>query len=185
METKILFDFDYYYSYYELLIKEKTTEFFAFVLINFVFPLLPYVFIAIEMFFYADTQRKNYYGDGSIILFCSGILCTYFAILLENKKSKVKEWNPLIILGLILFYVITFFIFYKCQMNFSRSWCFIIIILLFSLIALIFTFIAATHLNFRSEYPYEKVKEYMLNKRKDSISEKANNIDKTDDGVAL
>lgn len=175
--------FSYLYNFYIYLFQKKKTDFSIFFIITFIFSLLPYIIVWITIIQLNDAKQKVFFGDGSIIALCSGILCSYFAILFDFKGEKEKKDNIVIYLLLILFYIILLFVFRSCQLNFDRSWCFINGIGFLSTLVLIITMFCAMYLNFKVTIKNNDIEKFIEEKKMKKIEKDALIKNKSKSGV--
>ena len=150
----------YLCKFYRYILAKKRPEFFTFFIITFVLALLPYFLVWWEINSLPDDKQRSFYGDGSVIILCSGILCSYFGMLFDFKDDQEKRWNKVYNLVLVIIYILLLFVFYKCQLNFNRTWSFISTIVIISALTLILTLLAALFLNFKQHVIYAEVIKY-------------------------
>ena len=150
--------------WYWFLISQKTIDFLIFITVIFIFPVFPYLVIAFKLRNASDDHLRAFYGDGSIIILCSAILCSFVAMLFEHKNENQKKINLLINLVLIILFISLTLLFIDCQLNFSRDWCFIQTIIIISAGIFFITILAASYLNFRLKINYADVLEFIEKK---------------------
>ena len=187
--------FKFVWCFYQYLFTKKPIDLIIFLLLTFLLPFVPYIWVAIELCLAqeADEHLRAFYGDGSMISLCAGILCAYFAILFDyenqeqggNNNQEQKRFNALINIGLIFLFLIFLFVFKHCQLTFYRSWSFIYQILAISGVGLIITFGAATYLNFNKKVDYAELKKFIDERQSRKTAIRANKTTKTQDGVQL
>lgn len=175
----------YICNFYCYLFEKKRKEFFIFLIITFIFSLLPYIVVFSSIITMDEVNQRSFFGDGSIISLCSGILCSYFAILFEFKSEDEKKDNIIIYLILILFYICLLFVFYKCQLNFNRSWEFICCIIILSAFVLIVTLFSAMYINFKSQIQYSDLEKYILEKKKKKVKKDSGNTKISKNGTQV
>ncbi|RZM14530.1 MAG: hypothetical protein EOO88_44100, partial [Pedobacter sp.] len=72
--------------------------------ILFVLPTLPYVYISIKMLARPFNDQIGYFGDGSMISLCIGIVCTYFGRTHDFKNDGEKNKHKLFNLAAVVIY---------------------------------------------------------------------------------
>jgi hypothetical protein len=173
----------YLYNFYSYLFQKKRADFSIFFILTFIFSLLPYIIVWFSIINVNDENQRSFFGDGSIIALCSGILCSYFAILFDYKGEKEKKDNIIINLLLILFYIFLLLVFRGCQLNFNRSWDFIDCIGILSTFVLIITMFSAMYLNFRIKINYNDVEQFIEEKQRKKFERDALKKKKSKSGI--
>lgn len=186
---------NYYYNFFEFLFLRKTKDLIIFFSMIFFLSLLPYIIVAINLDYSDSKQLKSFYGDGSILTLCTGILLSYYTVFLypshktENgneNNSNQESKNPfdLINISLIAIYGIVLLQYYFCQTN-DRDTKMIVKVIIGSFLLLIFTFGISAFLHFRDKVSFAEIQKYIEEKKEKELSQKANETKKTDDGVQL
>ena len=170
MET---FSFTNMFYWYWFLISKRTLDFLNFILIIFIFPILPYAIVAYKLMHETDEHARAFYGDGSIIILCSGILCSFVAMLFEHKNENQKKINLFLNLIMIILFIVITLIFIDCQLTFSRSWNYINNIVGITTVILILTVLAALYLNFRLQINYVEVEKFIEDIKRKRLEDKA------------
>lgn len=152
--------FAYLIQFYRYVFAKKKMEFAIFFLITFVFSLFPFLILWWKVHGLGDKEQRGFFGDGSILALCSGILCSYFAILFDYKTEKEKHLNTIVNIGLVLLYFSLSYAFIDCQLNFDRSWCYITDIIILSGLVLILTLFCAMYLTFKEKVDFADVQKY-------------------------
>ena len=178
-------NFKYLYYWYKFLYLKQRTNLCIFLIIIFVLPVLPYLIVSFKLFYFGEEQMRLFYGDGSIILLCSGILCSFISILFEHRDEIEKKRNTLMNLGMIVFYVIITVIFIDCQLNFDRKWPFIFIIFLITSIIFLITMLVALYLNFKVNVNYNDVIKLIQESETKKIARKADTSKKSKSGIKV
>lgn len=180
------FSFGYARDFYKYVLIKKSWEFTLFVLVTFVLSLLPYILVSINM---PESSERGYYGDGSILTLCSGVLCSYFTILFNfDPKILKKDFGPktgVICLVLFIIYVLVLIQFYHCQMNFDRQWPFIWWIIGASGILLCITVFFAAYLHFHRDIQPLEIKNFAEELQRKKVEKQASVDKKGQDGVSV
>jgi len=178
----------YLLNFYEFLVFKKGKKLFIFLLIVFVSSLLPYIIVARSLDYDNQVQLKNYYGDGSILTLCSGILLSYFTVFFNSKKKKQdeerKDDDILIAIAFLIIYALVLLQFYLCQTE-NRDWTMIINVIIESTLLLLLTLGVSAFLHFREDISYLDIQKYIEEKKEKKLSKKAKDTKKTNDGVQL
>ena len=172
-------------DFYKYLFANRRRELIIFIFITFLLPTGPYMYVALKLINDVEEHRKSYYGDGSMITLCAGILCAYFVMLFEFKSEEERVDNTLMNLLLLGFYVVLFLVFAECQLNFDRSWCFNKQIFVLSSLLLLTTSLIAVYFNFKKNFDYPEVDKYLKESDQKVTENKASKVNKTDDNVKL
>ena len=172
-------------NFYCYVFEKKRLELIIFLIVNYVFSLLPIVIVSLFVFKLDDATQKGFFGDGSIISLCMGILCTYFSLLFDFKSETEKNKNIIINLVLVIIYVLSFLFFKECQLHFSRSWPFIYTVTFISFIYLIFTFFCSLYLNFRYNVDAADLEKYVEEKKRKKIENAASSKTTSKTGVRV
>lgn len=172
-------------KFYCFLFLNKKKELISFFLITFILPLLPYLLVSYKLFNQSDSHQRAYYGDGSMLTLCAGILCSYFVILFEFKSENQKQTNSILNIVFVIGYVLMTFIFLECQLNFDRNWDFIHSIYIVSGILLLFTFLSAAYLNFEKNCDYKEMYDFFQERNRLKMTKKSKTLTKTEDNIIL
>lgn len=179
----------YLANFYKYLYAEKGKNLAVFVLITFVTSLLPYFIVAINIDYNNNSQVKSFYGDGSILTLCTGILLSYYTVFLDFKRKKLRDFdnadNTLITVSLLIIYAIVLLQFYLCQTTNDRSFSMIIEVIFGSLILIILTIAISTYLHFKEVITYSDVHNYFEQKERNRLTKASKNSYKTDDNIKL
>lgn len=175
----------YFIDFYKYLFSEKKRELIIFALITFLLPVGPYIYLSLKLINDTDAHKLSFYGDGSMITLCAGIMCSYFVMLFEYSSDEERMNNTLLNLLLLMFYVILFLVFVECQLNFDRNWCFNFKIAILSTILILATFFVASYFNFKKNFSYYEVSKYNKDTEQKSIETKAQQVSKTDDNIEV
>ena len=160
-------------NWYWFLISRRTLDFLIFMLVIFVFPILPYAIVAFKLMNQSDEHLRIFYGDGTIMILCSGILCSFVAMLFEHKSEEGKKLNLFINISLTIIFIILTIIFVDSQLNFFRDWCYIQNIIIVTSVTIIITILAALYLNFRVKINYADVEQFVEEVKRKRIDRKA------------
>lgn len=185
----------YYYNFFEFLFFRKTKDLILFFVIIFFLSLLPYIVVAINLDYSNNEQILSFYGDGSILTLCTGILLSYYTVFLypSNKNENTQNNgdnqisnNPYDLINVLLFviYALVLIQFYFCQTR-DRDVNMILKVFFGSILLLIFTFGVAVYLHFRDKVSFAEIQKYIDEKKEKKLSKKAKDTNKTDDGVQL
>jgi|25_taG_2_1085351.scaffolds.fasta_scaffold00090_28 Na+/H+-translocating membrane pyrophosphatase len=159
----------YLLYFYRYMFCKKGKELLEVGLTNFILGLSPILYLIIfEVPEFTKEQNLQFFGDGSLIIFCFGVLVSFvtvnFSIIRENasleKLRNIKTNNAIFIALCILYYFISYKIFEKAQVNFDRTVNFIVIINLASFLFLIIAFLIVVYLKFSEEYDYSVINPY-------------------------
>ncbi len=138
---------------------KKRYELLTSILILFVLPTFPYIILSVEMLNRPFKDQLNYFGDGSMISLCIGIICTYFGKTHDFKTVDEKNKHKLYNVIAVLIYFALIYLFMECQKTSPRTQLFIWVIAGVSLVVLLFTSIFSLMLSF-DDYPdFQKYKE--------------------------
>ncbi len=182
MESLSLTSMFYWYWY---LISRRTLDFLNFILVIFIFPILPYAIVAYNLMKETEAHQKAFYGDGSLMILCSGILCSFVAMLFEHKNDTEKKLNLFINLILIILFIVITIVFMDAQMNFSRDWAYINRIITITSFILIVTVLASLYLNFRLKINYSDVESFIEEVKRKRIEKKAAKSNKSKGGTRV
>lgn len=171
--------------WYWFIITKRTLDFLNFLIVIFIFPILPYAIVAYKILNESDEHKKAFYGDGSIMILCSGILCSFIAMLFENRNETEKKLSLFINLILIIFFILITFVFVDAQLNFSRSWGDINWVIGLTTGILIITLLSALYLNFRLKVEYTEVQNFIEEIKRKRIEEKASKLNKSKGGTRV
>jgi small-conductance mechanosensitive channel len=172
-------------NWYWFLISRRKLDFLIFILIIFILPILPYAIVSFKLISETDEHLRTFYGDGSIMILCSGILCSFVSMLFEHRTETEKKINLLINLVLIIFFVIITFIFVDCQLTYLRNWRFISCIIIITSVIYLMTILAALYLNFRLKINYSEVQKFVEEIRRERIDIKAAKSKKSKGGTRV
>lgn len=162
----------YLYYFYRYMVCVRGKELLEVGLTNFLLGLSPILYLIIfEVPEFTTDQNLQFFGDGSLIIFCFGVLVSFVTINFSEIKetTSLEKWkniktNNAILLALcIIYYFFSYKIFEKAQINFDRTLNFIIIINLASFLFLIIAFLIVVYLKFSIEYDYSVINEYREN----------------------
>ncbi|GAA3935711.1 hypothetical protein [Hymenobacter algoricola] len=181
-EKAPIVNFTYFFSFYQYLFASKKKEMMAFIIITFILPVVPYIWVALKL---EESSKRAFYGDGSMLTLCAGILCTYFILIFDFEDEDAKKRNILINLVLFLLYLFILYVFIECQLTLNRSWVFITVIEWISGVILFITFIIGTYFYFHKNAIYTEVEEFKKNRQAKKIAEKAEEVTQTTDGIKL
>lgn len=173
------------FYWYWFLISKRTIDFLNFILVIFIFPILPYGIVAYKILHETSEHKKAFYGDGSLMILCSGILCSFVAMLFEHKTESEKKLNSLINLVLIMLFIIITFVFVDAQMTFERDWSYIFKIVGFTSVIIVITVLSALYLNFRLKINYAEVEKFIEEIKKKRIEQKAAKSNKSKGGTRV
>jgi hypothetical protein len=167
----------------------KTGEAVRFFIITFILSLLPYIIVAINLRNETDAHLRGFFGDGSILTLCTGIMCSYLMMLFDfnfkkpNEKAAVR--TSIVILILFLIYIGIGFQFYFCQLNFNRAWGYINPVICLSGALLLFTFLVAFYLQFTEKITSIEITNFIEAQEKEKIEKKAKNTSSSQEGTAV
>jgi hypothetical protein len=173
------------FYFYRYLLHKKTNDFLIFFLITFVLALFPYFVVWFSIINLSSEKQQAFYGDGSIIIFCSALLCNYFSMLFEYRSDGEKKRNIVINLVLVLLYVTTVLYFRECQLNFDRSWSFICQTSIISGILLLLTLLIAMYLNFNIHINYKDVQDHIEELKLKKIERQVQKKKKSKGGIEV
>lgn len=182
MET---FSFRNIIYWYWFIISKHTLDFLNFILVIILFPILPYAIVSYKLMNETDEHMRSFYGDGSLMILCSGILCSFVAMLFEHKTENEKKINLFINLVLIIFFIIITFIFVDAQLTFGREWEYINRIYAITSTIIIITILAALYLNFRLKINYTEVENYIEEEKRKKIERRAAKSNKSKGGTRV
>lgn len=160
-------------NWYWFLISKRTLDLLIFLMVIFIFPILPYGIVAFKLMNQTDEHQRSFYGDGSIMILCSGILCSFVAMLFEHKTEDGKKINQFFNISLIIIFIILTVIFIDCQLNFSRDWYHIQTIFFVTSATVFITILATLYLNFRFKINYAEVELFVEAIKRKRIDRKA------------
>jgi hypothetical protein len=172
----------YLYYFYHFLIKKKSKELLVVGTINFLLGLFPILLVIMfEINSLPDFKKVQFYGDGSMIIFCFGVLVSFISFNFSNILGKIseieftnKQNNKLLLSALcIMYYFISYKIFEKAQLNFSRTWEFIYWINGTSFIFIFIAFLLVIYMRYSDDYDYSVIHPYKEKIISDIISKKA------------
>ena len=162
-------DFPLFFSY---LWSEKRMDFLTHIIILFVLPTLPYIILTVEILQMSNEAQIGFFGDGSMISLCIGIICTYFWKT-HDFKEGAKQRHRFFNVVAIIIYIILLAIFMDCQISTPRSVGHICLILAISLVVLIITFIISLVLTFENYVEFEEFKQKIRLERADATVDKS------------
>jgi hypothetical protein len=177
--------FGYLYQFYRYVLAKRKMEFAIFFSITFIFSLFPFLILWWEVHGLGDKEQRGFFGDGSILTLCSGILCSYFAILFDYKNEKEKHLNTIVNIGLVILYFTLSYVFIKCQLNFDRNWCFITNIVMLSGFVLLLTIFCAMYLTFKEKVEFADVQKYSEEVKAKKIEKELLKKTKSKKGVSV
>ncbi len=165
----------YLFYFYRYLFKNQGKELLVVGVVNFLIGLAPILLVILFELKGLDGEKlRQFYGDGSMIIFCFGVLVSFLTINFAklNLRTKTTEDgnnisnNNILLLSLsIIYYISAYKIFEKAQTNFDRSWEFIYWINGISGLFLIVAFFIIVYVKFSSEYNYAVIHPYMEDTR--------------------
>lgn len=172
----------YLYYFFHYLFNRKSKDLLVVGLVNFILGLLP---ILIVIFFEInglnESKQTQFYGDGSMIIFCFGVLVSFVSFnfsSLIGEISKIefnnKHNNKLLLFALcFIYYFISYKIFEKAQLNFTRTWEFIYWINGFSFIFILIAFLLVIFMKYSEEHDYSVIIPYKEKIITDRMAKKA------------
>lgn len=175
-------NFSYLYYFYHYLFKMRSKELLVVGTINFLLGLLPILLVIIfEINELPDSKKVQFYGDGSMIIFCFGVLVSFVSFNFSNIINKISELefnnkqnNKLLLFALcFVYYFISYKIFEKAQLNFSRTWYFIYWINGISFVFIVFAYFLVIYMRYTDEYDYSVINPYRENIIADRLAKKA------------
>lgn len=173
------------FYWYWFLIAKRTLDLLNFLILIFIIPILPYAIVACKILNESDEHKRAFYGDGSIMILCSGILCSFFAMLFEHRNEIEKNVSKLINSVLFILFIIILFIFYEAQLNFARRWSDINLVIALTTVILIITLFASLYLNFRLKIDNNEVQKFIEETKRKRIEAKAKKTFKSKGGTRV
>jgi hypothetical protein len=170
------------YYFYHYLFNKRSKDLLVISCMNFILGLLP---ILIVIFFEIngldDSKKIQFYGDGSMIIFCFGVLVSFVSFNFPNVIGKISEIefnnkhnNKLLLFALcFIYYLIAYKLFEKAQLNFSRTWEFIYWINGISFIFIFIAFLLVIFMKYSEEYGYSVINPYREKIITDKMAKKA------------
>jgi len=176
----------FFYFYWYLASKRKV-DLGIFLIVTFALPLAPYLWVTVSLWKASTEQAKlSYYGDGSMLTLCAGIVCTYFVLIFDYKDDGEKKKNILINLLLFIFYLILLYVFVMCQLYpGGRTWNFNWNIIYFSGFLLFMTFISGLYFNFYRNIDFKEINDFRRSKKSKRLAEQARTSTATDEEIEL
>lgn len=174
----------YLFYFYKYLFTEQSLEIFVFAIINFFLGLAPIILVTLFEIMTKDYNLlKQFLGDGSIVIFCFGVLVSFVTIKIPDfsggHNNRLKQ---LLLISLsVIYYLTAFFIFEKAQTNFNKTWSFILWINLTSFLMLLIAFLIVTYVQFSSKYDYSIINPYREKLVANHKAKKASKKDTTDE----
>lgn len=179
----------YLCNFYKIVFLKRPWEFWLFFISTFVLSLLPYILVSFNNYDAPEYELRRYYGDGSILTLCSGILCSYYTILFDFKNIKLKDLdgakNGVVNLVLLIIYALVVFQFFHCQMATDKPTSFILLIIFFSSILLLFTILSTAYWHFSRQIEPIEVHQFIEKGERKKLEKKANSTQRTDDNIRI
>jgi Na+-transporting methylmalonyl-CoA/oxaloacetate decarboxylase gamma subunit len=159
----------YLYYFYHYLFKRQIKEVLVFGTINFLLGLFPILLVIIfEINGRPDCEKVQFYGDGSMIIFCFGVLVSFVTFnisTLIGEKTEVESINAInnkrmLIAFSLIYYLISYKIFEKAQINFARTWEFIYWINGMSYVFIVIAFLLVVYMTYSDKYNYSVIQPY-------------------------
>ncbi len=127
---------------------KKRLDLLVHLIILFILPTLPYIYISIKILYKSFDTQISYFGDGSIISLCIGIICAYFGRTHDYQNDGQKSKHRFFNVFAVILYITLLLFFIECQLTSPRSLCFIYGIVALSFIVLLFTVLGSLILTF-------------------------------------
>lgn len=160
-----LTEFPVFFSY---LWAKKRMDMFTHLIISFILPTLPYIFISWKVLQRPLQDQISFFGDGSMISLCIGIICVYFWKTHDFKNDRQKSQHKLFNVLAVIIYIILIVVFMECQLSTPRSIPFIITILIVSILVMMITILISLIITF-DDYPdFQNYKESISLKKAES-----------------
>lgn len=155
-------DFIYLMYFYRYLFCKRGKEVLLVIVFNFIIGLLPILMlIFFELDDFTSEQKLQFYGDGSLIIFCFGVLMSFvnfnFNFLLNKNEIEIKNISvnkALLFCFCLLYYFFSYKLFERAQLNFAKDWCFVISLNAVSFFFLIIAFFFVLYMKFADEIDY-------------------------------
>ncbi|SCX00302.1 hypothetical protein [Flavobacterium saliperosum] len=172
----------YLYYFYHYLFKKETKELIKVGVVNFLLGLFPILLVILfHVRKLTNEEQVQFYGDGSMIIFCFGVLVSFVSYNFsesyrEMKESefKNKQTNKILLFALcFIYYFISYKIFEMAQLNFSRTWGFIYCVNGISFIFIAIAFLLVIYLNFSDKFDYSKIQPYKESIMAEKMAKKA------------
>lgn len=179
----------YIIDFFRFLVANKRGELVRFILVTFLLSLLPYIIVSLSLWNATDIHKRGYYGDGSILTLCAGIMCSYLTMLFDfnfkkpNDKTAVR--TSIVIILMLVFYVLITVLFAFCQNNFDRNKGFIVFVVSCSTILLILTFFASCYLQFIEKVTPNEVINFAEERQRIKIENKTKKPFSSQEGTAV
>ena len=151
---------EYLIYFYRYLIDKEWKDLLILVGINFILGLLPIAIVWFYVMSLNDCQQRAFYGDGTVIIFCFGVLVSFTGHLFEFKNINDNKNRILLYIFLIPVYVIAILFFKESQLNFDRSWEFIRWVILVSTLLLVISLFVVCYLKFSMKFNYSIIHPY-------------------------
>ncbi len=183
----------YLINFYSYLFAEKAKRLTVFLLTIFFASLLPYIIVAFSLDYSNSNQMKSFYGDGSILTLCTGILLSYYTVFLEfrenkgrndDEKKNISDDNRLITVSLLIVYAVVLVQFYLCQTT-ARDMIMILQVVIGSILLFLLTLIVSSYLHFREEVSFADVQSHEDKRRIQKLKRSSEKTVKTEDGMKL